>query len=135
MTDQNDFVKSILGRFGDVPKKFEPMSEYNPSGDCIEFLFSNEDYYGKRLDGWVTIYVGEDSGEIVGGLIKGVCHNLLKQFPGVNIEIEDSMHDVKIGLLLQGPLLKTDNRVVHKTYTRVIQMAQDANMTTNLQPC
>src|ERR1019366_2848141 len=39
---------------------FKPMACYNPAGDCIEFLVSNEPYYAKRMDGWVTVYYSEE---------------------------------------------------------------------------
>src|SRR5437016_1637070 len=51
---------------------FEPMATYDPDGDCIEFLASNESFRRERLDSLVTVYIGRESNEVIGSFIKGV---------------------------------------------------------------
>lgn len=51
----------------DPDRKFEPFACRNIDGDAIEFFVSNESYYGKYIDDRLTVYIGCDSGEVVGG--------------------------------------------------------------------
>src|ERR1700730_447431 len=69
---------------------FSPTAYYDPDGDCIEFLASPDNFHAERVDDLVTVYYSEDTGEVVGSLLKGVdalCEKLLKQLPGFKIEI------------------------------------------------
>lgn len=83
MTSSDEIIGTFLPQ---VPAKFEPFAFYSVDGDCIEFFASNDDYYGKRLDSMVTVYISERTGEVIGSLIKGV-RKLLTQFPGLRIDI------------------------------------------------
>ena len=68
------------------------MAHYDPDGDCIEFLMSNESYRAERLDSLVTVYIGRRSNEVVGSLIKDVSkyvRDALDRFPGFKVEILD----------------------------------------------
>ncbi len=42
------------------------------SGASIEFLVSADLFYAQRVDDLVTIYYSQETGEIIGSLIKGV---------------------------------------------------------------
>lgn len=71
---------------------FTPQAVYDPDGDCIEFLASDESYYAERVDNLVTVYYGQRSGRIVGSLIKGVSkfiRQVLAWSPGFKIDIKD----------------------------------------------
>jgi hypothetical protein len=48
---------------------FQPIAHHDPDGDCIEFIASDESYYAQRLDSLVTVYIGRETGEIVGSFI------------------------------------------------------------------
>ena len=54
------------------PKPEPVQSFYSRHGDCIEFFSGSGAYYGQRIDGLVTVYVSEETGEPVGILMKGV---------------------------------------------------------------
>lgn len=85
-----DEYGDYLGEGVTPPDAFRPSAFYNPDGDCIEFFASNEPFKAKRIDNLVTVYIGRDSNEVVGSLIKGVSeifHRILKQVPGFKIEI------------------------------------------------
>ena len=46
----------------------------------------------ERIDSLVTVYIGRESNEVVGSLIKGVSSyikGVVDRFPGFKIEIED----------------------------------------------
>lgn len=62
------FVESAPDRDG----PFKPFVYHDRDNDLIEFFLSNENYYGKRVDGRLTLYLSQESDEIVGCLIEGV---------------------------------------------------------------
>ena len=62
---------------------FEPFAEYDEEGDCIEFFAAGVPFNGKRLDDWVTMYVSEKDGALVGCLIKRV-RRLLTEIPSLH---------------------------------------------------
>lgn len=51
---------------------FRPFASYDPDGDCIEFFATNESFYGERLGPLVTIYRGQETGEVVGVLVEDI---------------------------------------------------------------
>jgi hypothetical protein len=71
---------------------FQPTAAYDPDGDCIEFLAKPDPFYAERVDNLVTVYYGQETGEIVGSLIKGVSRffqQFSKKNPGFRIVIEN----------------------------------------------
>jgi len=73
-------------------ERFTPTAYYDPDGDCIEFLARPDNFHGERVDDLVTVYRSEETGEIIGSLLKGVtpfCEQLLKRLPGFKIEIQE----------------------------------------------
>lgn len=123
-------AKHIDNQFGPADGSFSPIALYNADGDCIEFHLSNESYYAKRLDGWVTVYYGEDTGEVVGGVIKGVRESLLPRFPGLRIDIKGNR--VAIACILRAPAYETGDAVKQKTYEAVIRKVEEQAMDVEL---
>ncbi len=78
---------------GVVPaENFRPAAFYNHDGDCIEFFISNEPFKAKRLDNLLTVYIGRETNQVVGSLIKGISgifKGILRRAPGFKIEIQD----------------------------------------------
>src|SRR4051812_17661597 len=77
---------------GPVASEFEPIASFNPDGDCFEFIATNETFRAERLDSLVTVYIGRESKEVVGCLIKGVSkfvRDVLGDYPSLRIEIQD----------------------------------------------
>lgn len=108
--------------------KFVPMAHYDPDGDCIEFLISDESYYGVRVDSLVTVYHGQESGEIVGSLIKGVKQFInaqLQNMPGLAIEIEAG--SIKLNHIFLAKMWSSDNRDgTRLTYRKLYEVADKA---------
>ena len=91
MIMENQFADVVLHGQPVEPASY-PQVSYDPDGDCIQFLISNESYYAKRIDCLTTIYYGQESNEIVGSLIKGVrkfLHQVLRLTPGFKVDIHD----------------------------------------------
>ena len=81
---------------------------------------------------YVYLYYSERTGDLVGGFIKGVRHNLLERFPGMRIYFEGDA--VKVACLLQGPAFQAGDEMVQKTYKDLIErLGQD--LSAELQPC
>jgi len=118
------FEREVL-EIGGPLKPFEPCAYYDEDGDCIEFLFSNERAYGKRLDNWVTVYRSRATDEVVGGLLKGL-RNLMERFPGLDIDIVDKR--LKIACLLRAPAWTHGDAVTKKIYGDVIRQAEETGL-------
>ncbi len=59
---------------------FKPIAQYDEDGDCVEFFAENVPFNAVRLDDWVTMYVAENDGRLVGCLIKRV-QRLFRECP------------------------------------------------------
>src|ERR1700724_1158478 len=73
-------------------EQFRPTATYDADGDCIEFLVKPEPFYAERVDDLVTVYYSQETGEVIGSLLKGVsqfCKEMLERMPGFQIEIRD----------------------------------------------
>lgn len=91
VTSNSEFARRmlLLARPAD---SFKPTATYDPDGDCIEFLAQPDPFFAERIDDLVTVYYSQDTGEVIGSLIKGVSkfYNDIKQkLPGFQIEIGD----------------------------------------------
>ena len=65
-----------------LAKRFQPSAQYDEDGDCVEFFAENVPFDGVRLDDWVTMYVSERDGRLVGCLIKRV-QRLFRECPNL----------------------------------------------------
>jgi len=54
------------------PKEFEPFVFYNKDGDCVEAFFSSSSYYGKWISHDLTLYLDDETDEVVGCEISGI---------------------------------------------------------------
>jgi len=91
MMSNQEFAKRMM-LLAKPAEQFRPTATYDPDGDCIEFLASPESFYAERVDDLVTVYYSQETGEVIGSLIKGVskfCKTLLEKMPGFRIEIRD----------------------------------------------
>ncbi len=104
---------------------FSPTAYYDPDGDCIEFLARPDNFHAERVDDLVTVYHSEETGEIIGSLLKGVtplCQKLLERLPGFKIEIEHGK--VKLVHIFLAQLWAADpNGLATLTYQKLIDVA------------
>ena len=127
----NNFAARVLEEYGPI-EPFKPFAIYNSDGDCVEFYFSNEPQYARRLDGLVTVFFSEQTHEIVGGSVKGVHTSLLERFPGLRVFIEGE--STKVAVILSGPALLADGEPLQRTYKTLIDKADEVDMSAQLQP-
>jgi hypothetical protein len=81
---KEEFASSVM-RLAGPQEPFKPSATYIPTGDCIEFVWAPDDYVAHRIDGLVTVYKSRKTGEVVGGVLKGIqafCKMVCKRLPG-----------------------------------------------------
>lgn len=117
-------------------EQFEPTATYDPDGDCIEFLVKPDSFYAERIDDLVTVYYSQETGEVIGSLIKGVRRfrdKLLKIIPGFQIEIHDGkvrlVHIFRARLWIARPT--PESRLV-LTYEKLMEMAEESRVEAEL---
>jgi hypothetical protein len=103
----------------------KPIAYYDRDGDCIEFLAKPKNFYAERIDDLVTVYYEEDSGEIIGSLVKGVS-GFLKKHPNLAVVIKAG--HVHLAHLFLARLLSREppmNEITILTYQKLIECADE----------
>jgi hypothetical protein len=133
-----EFTSLVLAKVSD-PKGTYPVATYDPDGDCIEFIAKNESFCAERIDSLVTVYYGEESGEIIGSLIKGVKRfigEIVKRMDGFKIEVQDGRikleHLFTAKIWISAPGMGEPATVVYK---KLREVAGETGAEANLEPC
>jgi hypothetical protein len=133
VTTNEDFAKQMM-LLAKPAARFEPTAEYDPDGDCIEFLAKPDSFYAERVDDLVTVYYSQETNEVMGSLLKGVksfCSEMLVKYPGIRIEIEDQ--GVRLVQILRAKLWASEpsqqNKMMNLVYKKLIEVAEDADVT------
>jgi hypothetical protein len=133
----SDFAKRMM-LLARPAGQFEPTATYDKDGDCIEFLARPDPFYAERIDDLVTVYYSQDTGEVIGSLIKGVsgfCKKVLETMPGFNIEIQDGR--MQIVHIFRARLWSstTDPQGIQTlTYKKLIQVAEESDVEADMCP-
>ncbi len=104
------------------PDTRHPFVYEDASGDLVEFFLTGEEYNAERLDGRLTIYRGVRSGQIVGGVIKGITQwvsRLLDNFSGFHLWIDDNR--VELHVVILAAQLQEKNHIHSMRYREVFQ--------------
>jgi hypothetical protein len=91
ITSNDEFAKRMV-LMARPSSEFEPFATYDADGDCIEFLAKPDAFFAERVDDLVTVYYSQETGELMGSLIKGVskfCREMVERMTGFKIEIHD----------------------------------------------
>ncbi len=112
---------------------------YDPDGDCIEFLARAEEFWAERIDDLVTVYYSEQSGEVIGSLIKGVSR-FIKEHPNLAIFVEAGRvrlsHLFLAGLLCDRPDQRDLEVLTYKkkqqVYKELFERAEETQAETTL---
>lgn len=135
VTSNEEFAKRML-LLARPAEQFEPTATYDSDGDCIEFLAKPDPFYAERVDDLLTVYYSQETGEVVGSLLKGIsrfCKQMLEKMPGFTVEF----HDGRIQLvhifrarLWSSKLHPQDLPAL--VYRKLIEVADDAEVDTEL---
>lgn len=132
--NQDQFASLVLGQVSSHKPQF-PQVAYDPDGDCIEFLACDEDFYARRIDEMITVYVGRDSEKIIGSLIKGVNNTiskLLKKYPGFAIEIRS--HRLRLDHLFTAVMWEKDaDSCAMQAYSELRNVADEMKAEASLE--
>jgi hypothetical protein len=131
VTSNSNFAKrmTLLARPAD---QFKPTATYDPDGDCIEFLAKSDAFRGERIDDLVTVYFSQETGEVVGSLMKGVskfCNEMLEKMPGFKIEIQAgrvSLQHIFLARLWSAELDEDDLHTL--TYRKLIEVSKETEV-------
>src|SRR3712207_6369529 len=131
VTPNSEFARRMM-LLARPAEQFRPTATYDPDGDCIEFLAKPDPFYAERVDDLVTVYYSQETGEIVGSLIKGAsrfCSEFSKKNPGFKIVVEDG--PVRLEHIFLARLWSsTQDRKAIKTlaYKKLIEVAGETEV-------
>lgn len=103
-----------------LAKPFEPSAEYDEEGDCIEFFAENVPFNAQRLDEWVTMYVAEKDGRLVGCLIKRV-ERLFREFPNLHEIVLVQDNKMRLDYFFVATAARLDDKEVVHRYNELKQ--------------
>ena len=135
----NDEFARLVMESTQSMKPFVPAADYDPDGDCIEFLTKPDPFYAKRIDNLLTVYHSQYNDEVIGSYIKGVSvlrDDLLKRYPGFAIEIHSGK--VKLAHLFLAKMWsepQPQDEILVMTYRQLIEKAQESNAEADLCGC
>jgi hypothetical protein len=131
-----DFEKAITERMALPSTAFRPFAHHDADCDSLEFLVSDENFYAEPFDNLVTVYYGQESGDVVGLLFKKIkkfFEDFLKNAPGFKAEIKDhrikveSLFTAKIWSSSEGP---DDARIL--IYKQLREVAKENDVETEI---
>jgi hypothetical protein len=137
-TTNAEFAKRMM-LLARPAEQFRPTAAYDPDGDCIEFLAKPHPFFAERVDDLVTVYYSQETGEVIGSLLKGVsafCKQMLEQMPGFQIEISNGR--VRLVHLFRARLwssAKDPQDLATLTYRKLINVAEEANAEVDAELC
>jgi hypothetical protein len=127
----NEFAKRML-LLGRPAEHFRPTATYDRDGDCIEFLIKPDPFRAERVDDLVTVYYSQETGEVIGSLIKGVskfCQQMFEQLPGFRVQIRD--HRVTLDHIFLARLWSSNfdpESLETLTYQKLIEVADEVEV-------
>jgi hypothetical protein len=66
---QEDIIEALYSQ--PRPQEFSPSWRHNKTGECIEFLLAPDSFYAVNISDDITVYYSYETGNVVGGLLKG----------------------------------------------------------------
>ncbi len=138
ITPNAEFAKRMM-LLARPAEQFRPTATYDPDGDCIEFLAKPDPFYAERVDDLVTVYYSQETGEVIGSLLKGVsafCKEMLQKMPGFQIEINNGR--VRLVHLFRARLWSSANDpqdIATLTYRKLMNVAEEANAEVDAEAC
>lgn len=129
VTSNSEFARRMT-LLAQPAERFKPSATYDRDGDCIEFLAKPDTFYAERIDDLVTVYYSQETGEVIGSLIKGVskfCRDIANTMPGFKIEIHDGpvrLQHIFLARMWSANLHPQDMTTL--TYRKLVDVSRDA---------
>lgn len=99
-----------------------PFVYEDSEGDRVEFILCDEERYAERVDGRLTVYRGCQTGEIVGGTVKGIRRlqeRLLREFSGFAFLVKDGK--IRLEIIITAVILREDDQVLSMHYQNLAE--------------
>jgi len=110
--------------------KFAPCAYYGPEEDALMFYFRNDPDYAKRINSRVTVYLSEDTDELVGCQIKGV-RRVLDELGQLDLTIKHGGFKLEMVLLaFMEPMLQRPE--TRNIYREVYRRAKEKEVILNV---
>jgi hypothetical protein len=97
-------------------KGFSAVPHYFPRGDYVTYYFENDRCFSQRVDDLLTVYLSQETKEIVGFKIKGVRH-ILETAGSFHVTVDDG--DVELGFFFFIGAAMAKNESQRRRYTEL----------------
>jgi hypothetical protein len=130
-TSNEDFAKRMM-LLARPAEQFRPTATYDSDGDCIEFLAKPDPFFAERIDDLLTVYYSQETGEVVGSLLKDVskfCLQMVDKMPGFRIEVHNGK--VRLVHIFRARLWSSSfepQAVPALVYRKLIEVADEAEV-------
>lgn len=114
------------------PRGFTSEPQYFGDGDFVTYFVKNDLHYAQRIDSLLTVYLSEETDELVGCKIKGV-RRIVGEIGDFGVLVRDQVNRITLGLLVltAATLAELSKRV---RYAEVARHLGRAEMTTATLP-
>ncbi len=112
--DLREFVKT------NRPKgSFKPRPYYSEIGDFLSYHFTGEDFYAKRVDDCLTVYLSMKGDKFVGFKFKSIRH-IIEALEGSGFKRE---YDLSMGIISLACMETVEDRPTRDYYRRIYKTA------------
>jgi len=111
LTDQEyiDAVRELVSQ----AEEFAPFALLNEDGDCVEFFVSQKNYYSKRVDHYLTLYLEEGTNELAGFVIKHITQ-ILKRVIAQNVAYRFVVRNEEIRLEALFTAMSVEREIINE---------------------
>jgi hypothetical protein len=128
MTEQ-EFADAVFEIAAQVQSEFKPSVFLNEDGDCVEFFVSKNEYYAKRIDDYLTLYLEEETGEIAGFVVKNITRILDNVSAGMDCSFVIRDGEMCLEAMFAAMVWSDDRRIHYmREYRRVASIAKSYNI-------
>ncbi|MCL2028689.1 MAG: hypothetical protein FWG79_09445 [Bacteroidales bacterium] len=128
MTDK-EYADTILEMASQVQGEFAPFAFPNEEGDCIEFFVSPKDYYAKRVDDYLTLYLEEKTGDVAGFVIKNITWILDNVSSGMDCSFVIRDGEMCLEAMFAAMVWSDERRITFvREYRRVANLAKSHHL-------
>lgn len=110
-------------------KGFQPIPQDFAKGDFLTHYFKDARCHSKRVDDLLTVYLADDTGELVGCKIKGVKH-ILRNAGQFGVLVKTKF--VHLGLFFFVGAASSKDHVQHAWYAELGKRAGDVQLDSSL---
>ena len=128
MTDK-EYADAVFEITAQVQGEFKPFVFPNEDGDCVEFFVSQKEYYAKRIDDYLTLYLEEETGEIAGFVVKNITRILDNVSAGMDCSFVIRDGEMCLEAMFAAMVWSDDRRFTFvREYRRVASIAKIYNI-------